>query len=40
MLAGLDEAISEGAEDRVTTTVEDVTGRKPRSFREFVAAQW
>lgn len=40
LLAGLDEAIGEGAEDRVTTTVEDVTGRKPRSFREFVAAQW
>lgn len=40
MLAALDEAISAGAEDRVTTTVEDVTGRKPRSFREFVAAQW
>lgn len=37
MLAGLDEAISRGAEDRVTTTVHDVTGRAPRAFRRFVA---
>ncbi|SDG25491.1 Uncharacterized conserved protein YbjT, contains NAD(P)-binding and DUF2867 domains [Lentzea fradiae] len=35
LLAGLDEAISHGAEDRVTTTVEDVTGRPARSFRAF-----
>ena len=37
LLAGLDEDIRGGAEDRVTTTVEDVTGRPPRSFREFVS---
>ena len=36
ILAQLDEDIRGGAEDRVTTTVEDVTGRPPRSFREFV----
>ncbi|WP_053731801.1 oxidoreductase [Nocardia sp. NRRL S-836] len=38
MLAALDEAIAGGAEDRVTSTVEDVTGRSPRSFGAFVAA--
>ncbi|HEX7307256.1 ergot alkaloid biosynthesis protein [Lentzea sp.] len=37
LLAGLDEDIRGGAEDRVTTTVEDVTGRPARSFREFYA---
>ncbi|MET9227263.1 ergot alkaloid biosynthesis protein [Lentzea sp. NPDC003310] len=36
LLAGLDEDIRGGAEDRVTTTVQDVTGRPPLSFREFV----
>lgn len=36
LLAGLDEAIRGGAEDRVTTTVEDVTGRPARSFRDFI----
>lgn len=35
ILAQLDEDIRGGAEDRVTTTVEDVTGRPPRSFRDF-----
>jgi uncharacterized protein YbjT (DUF2867 family) len=35
VLARLDEDIRGGAEDRVTTTVEDVTGRPPRSFRDF-----
>lgn len=34
LLAGLDRAIAEGAEDRVTDTVERVTGRAPRSLRE------
>ena len=34
-LAGLDTAVAAGAEDRVTTTVADVTGRPPRSFRDF-----
>jgi uncharacterized protein YbjT (DUF2867 family) len=37
VLAGLDEDIRGGAEDRVTTTVEDVTGRQARSFREFLS---
>lgn len=34
MLADMDRAISEGAEDRVTDTVERLTGRPARSFRE------
>lgn len=36
VLAHLDEDIRGGAEDRVTTTVLDVTGRLARSFRDFV----
>jgi uncharacterized protein YbjT (DUF2867 family) len=36
LLAGLDEDIRGGAEDRVTTTVQDVTGRPAGSFRDFV----
>ena len=36
ILAALDEDIRGGAEDRVTTTVEDVTGTPARSFRDFV----
>ncbi len=36
LLAQLDEDIRHGAEDRVTTTVEDVTGKAPRSFRDFL----
>ncbi|GHH61428.1 NmrA family NAD(P)-binding protein [Lentzea cavernae] len=36
LLAGLDEDIRGGAEDRVTTTVQEVTGRPPVSFRDFV----
>lgn len=39
-LAGLDRAIAEGAEDRVTDTVQRVTGRPPRSLREHVTAHW
>ncbi|MFD8862826.1 NAD(P)H-binding protein [Streptomyces sp. NPDC059590] len=35
MLAGLDEDIRRGAEDRTTDTVLRVTGRAPRSFRDF-----
>ncbi|QZY17290.1 NAD(P)H-binding protein [Streptomyces decoyicus] len=35
LLAGLDRAIAGGAEDRVTDTVERLTGRPPRSFRAF-----
>lgn len=38
MLAGLDEAISHGAEDRTTDTVQRVTGRPPRSMADFLAA--
>lgn len=37
VLAQLDEDIRHGAEDRVTTTVEDVTGKPPRSFRDFLS---
>ncbi|MFD7293609.1 ergot alkaloid biosynthesis protein [Streptomyces sp. NPDC059897] len=33
MLAHMDRSIAEGAEDRTTATVEQVTGRPPRSFR-------
>jgi len=37
-LAGLDAVIATGAEDRVTSDVERVTGRPPRSFEQFAAA--
>ncbi|MEB8336141.1 NmrA family NAD(P)-binding protein [Streptomyces endophyticus] len=33
MLAAMDRAIAEGAEDRTTDTVQRITGRPPRSFR-------
>jgi uncharacterized protein YbjT (DUF2867 family) len=33
MLAGMDRAIAEGAEDRVTDTVRRITGRPPSTFR-------
>jgi ergot alkaloid biosynthesis protein len=36
LLAGMDRAIAEGAEDRTTDTVQRLTGRPPRSFRAFV----
>ncbi|MFY4722832.1 NAD(P)H-binding protein [Streptomyces sp. LaBMicrA B280] len=36
ILAGMDRAIAEGAEDRVTDTVRRLTGRPPRSFRDLV----
>ncbi|MDH2392571.1 NAD(P)H-binding protein [Streptomyces sp. HNM0663] len=35
MLAGMDHAIAQGAEDRTTDTVQRVTGRPPRGFRVF-----
>ncbi|APR88524.1 Oxidoreductase [Minicystis rosea] len=35
LLVGLDAAIREGAEDRVTDTVLRITGRAPRSFEAF-----
>jgi uncharacterized protein YbjT (DUF2867 family) len=38
LLAGMDHAIAGGTEDRTTTTVADVTGDAPTSFREFGAA--
>jgi ergot alkaloid biosynthesis protein len=37
LLAGLDHAISEGAEDRTTDTVEEITGQAPRSFADYAA---
>lgn len=36
--AELDRQLAEGLEDRVSSTVEDLTGRPARSFREFAAA--
>ncbi|MFI6935395.1 NmrA family NAD(P)-binding protein [Streptomyces sp. NPDC050287] len=36
LLAGMDRAIAEGAEDRTTDTVQRLTGRPPRAFRTFV----
>lgn len=33
MLAGMDDAIAKGSEDRTTDAVQRVTGRPPRSFR-------
>ncbi|MCM2412658.1 NAD(P)H-binding protein [Streptomyces sp. RKAG290] len=35
LLAGMDRAIAEGAEDRTTDTVHRLTGRPPRTFRAF-----
>ncbi|WP_437674507.1 ergot alkaloid biosynthesis protein [Sorangium sp. So ce131] len=43
LLASMDTAIAGGSEDRTTDTVARVTGRPPRSFKEFVraaAAAW
>ncbi|WP_194896829.1 NmrA family NAD(P)-binding protein [Catenulispora pinisilvae] len=39
MLAGMDRAIAEGAEDRVTDTVQRITGRPPTTFRAHVEAR-
>ncbi len=36
LLAGLDEGIRHGGEDRVTDTVQRLTGRAPRSLRRFL----
>ncbi|ATB33434.1 ergot alkaloid biosynthesis protein [Melittangium boletus] len=38
LLAGMDEAIERGAEDRTTSAVELVTGRPARSFADFARA--
>ena len=35
LLTGLDEKIKNGAEDRVTSVVQDITGRPPKSFADF-----
>ncbi|MFF4526260.1 NAD(P)H-binding protein [Streptomyces bluensis] len=39
VLAGLDRAIAEGAEDRVTDTVQRLTGRPARTFRALLERQ-
>jgi uncharacterized protein YbjT (DUF2867 family) len=39
MLAGMDRAIAEGSEDRVTDTVQRLTGRPARTFRAFLEAK-
>ncbi|MER5727347.1 NmrA family NAD(P)-binding protein [Streptomyces sp. NPDC002138] len=36
LLAGLDRAIADGAEDRTSDTVQRITGRPPGTFRAFV----
>ena len=36
LLAQLDTAIKNGAEERLNSVILDVTGREPRTFREFV----
>jgi uncharacterized protein YbjT (DUF2867 family) len=36
VLAEMDEEIAGGSTERITTTVQDVTGRAPRSFRDFL----
>ncbi len=38
MLAGMDEAIASGSEDRVTNEVAQMTGRPPHSFQSFLEA--
>ncbi|MGW5644074.1 NmrA family NAD(P)-binding protein [Saccharopolyspora sp. NPDC003752] len=38
-LAAMDEHIRAGGEDRTTSTVQEVTGRPPRSFRDFIRAE-
>ncbi|CAM3569519.1 NmrA family NAD(P)-binding protein [Corallococcus sp. ZKHCc1 1396] len=38
LLVGLDALIREGAEDRVTDTVQRITGRPPRDFESFARA--
>lgn len=35
-LAKMDEKIANGAEDRLNQTVEQLTGRPPRTFKDFV----
>lgn len=39
LLAGMDEALATGAEDRITDTVERVVGRAPSTFSDFLSEQ-
>lgn len=39
MLAGMDRAIAEGAEDRTAEVVRRLTGRPPHDFRAVVALE-
>ncbi|WP_406494647.1 MULTISPECIES: hypothetical protein [Streptomyces] len=39
MLAGMDRAIAEGAEDRTTEVVRRLAGRPPHDFRTVVARE-
>jgi hypothetical protein len=39
MLVHLDGLIREGAEDRITATVERITGHAPRAFRDLLAGR-
>jgi uncharacterized protein YbjT (DUF2867 family) len=39
MLAGMDDVIAKGAEDRTTTDVQDMTGRPATSLASFLASQ-
>ncbi|MEU9125163.1 NmrA family NAD(P)-binding protein [Streptomyces sp. NPDC048506] len=39
ILAGMDRAIADGSEDRITDTVQRLTGRPARTFRSLLAAQ-
>lgn len=38
LLAGLDEPVSRGSKDRVTDTVQQVTGRPPRALAHYILA--
>mgnify|MGYP000265331356 CR=1 FL=1 len=35
-LAGMDDAVANGSENRVTKKVQLITGRQPKSFEQFV----
>lgn len=39
LLASMDEAIAAGAEDRVSPVVEELIGRRPLAFADFLAGQ-
>jgi hypothetical protein len=40
MLAGMDRAIADGAEDRTSDTVQRLTGRPPGTFRAFAEREF